>query len=143
MGREGIGRQRAEEALTAHKKKSAADIRQLQEGMGREGIGRQKAEERATGLQRKGEKMEAEGAKVGYHDPHVPEIKPSRKYGQYAGRKSIPWSSESLVKYDAAIIATAHSDVEYSKLINEVPCIVDTRNVLPKGDIKGTKHISA
>jgi UDP-N-acetyl-D-glucosamine dehydrogenase len=73
------------------------------------------------------EKLEDTGAEIGYCDPHVPEIKPSRKYGQYAGRKSIPWIPESLVKYDAAIIATAHSIVDHDCLLGVIPCIVDTR----------------
>ena len=76
-------------------------------------------------------KLEARGATVDYHDPHVPAIRPSREYGHYAGRQSVPWTAEVMSKYDAALIATAHDAVDHAQLAEWIPYVVDTRNALP------------
>lgn len=76
------------------------------------------------------ENLEGKGSVVDYHDPHVPVIPPSREYSRFAGRKSIPWTAEAMSRYDAAIIATAHSVVEHVELSEWIPCIVDTRNAM-------------
>jgi UDP-N-acetyl-D-glucosamine dehydrogenase len=62
------------------------------------------------------EKLEALGATVDYHDPHVPVIRPSRKYSHYAGRQSIPWTADAMSQCDAALIATAHDSVDHTQL---------------------------
>ena len=77
------------------------------------------------------EKLEALGATVDYHDPHVPTIRPSRKYSHYAGRQSIPWTADAMSQCDAALIATAHDSVDHAQLTEWIPCVVDTRNALP------------
>jgi len=74
------------------------------------------------------EKLEAKGARVDYHDPYVPEIRPSREHSHLAGRKSVPIETAC----DMLLISTAHAPFKshnFSKL--NVP-LVDTRNcVLP------------
>jgi UDP-N-acetyl-D-glucosamine dehydrogenase len=77
------------------------------------------------------EKLEALGATVDYHDPHVPVIRPSREYSHYAGRQSIPWTAEAMSPFDAGLIATAHDSVDHAQLTEWIPCVVDTRNALP------------
>ena len=52
------------------------------------------------------EKLEALGARVSYHDPYIPEIKLTREFPQFAGRKS----SDISNGYDLMIIATPHDD---------------------------------
>ncbi len=76
------------------------------------------------------EKMEAEGAKVGYHDPHVPVIRPSREYSHFAGRESVSWNKEAISEYDAVLISTAHSGVDHEQLTEWMTCVVDTRNAM-------------
>lgn len=78
------------------------------------------------------EKLESKGATVNYYDPHIPEIKSTRAHNRYAGQKSILWSESELTKFDAAIIATAHSGIVYDELIGLIPLVLDTRNVMPK-----------
>ena len=78
------------------------------------------------------EKLEAKGANVGYHDPHVPVIRPSREYSHFAGRESVVWNDQSVSAYDAAIISTAHSAVNNDQLAGWVSCIVDARNSVSK-----------
>jgi len=74
------------------------------------------------------EKLEDKGAKVDYHDPYVPAIRPSREHLHLAGRKSVPIETSC----DMLLISTAHGMFkthDFSKL--KVP-LVDTRNcVLP------------
>lgn len=74
------------------------------------------------------EKLEARGAKVDYHDPYIPVIRPTREHAHYAGRRSQTISSE----YDLILLATAHREyaaMDFSQLV--IP-IVDTRNCILK-----------
>jgi len=66
------------------------------------------------------------GAKVDFHDPFIPRIPSSRHYGHLSGIKSVPLDDISL--YDAVIIGTNHSDIDYKKLVQEAQLIIDTRN---------------
>jgi len=76
------------------------------------------------------EGLRRRGAEVGYHDPYIPVIRPTREHSQWAGTRSLPWTREVISKCDAVIIATAHSNVNHRELIAWSPCIIDTRNVL-------------
>ena len=70
------------------------------------------------------EKLEAKGAKVDFHDPFVPAIRPSREHQKLTGKKSVPINTSA----DLVVIATAHSPFkthDFSKL--KAP-LVDTRN---------------
>ena len=78
------------------------------------------------------EKLEDSGAKVGYHDPHVPVIRPNREYSHFAGRESEAWNKETISEYDAALISTAHTSVNHAQLIEWNLCVSDTRNAMAK-----------
>jgi UDP-N-acetyl-D-glucosamine dehydrogenase len=81
------------------------------------------------------ERLNSEVARFDYYDPNIPEIKPSREFSHFAGKKSIQWTQSQLIKYDAAIICTDHFGVEYGELLDNVSCVVDTRNAV-KEDMK-------
>jgi UDP-N-acetyl-D-glucosamine dehydrogenase len=69
-------------------------------------------------------KLEQKGAKVWFHDPLIPVIRPSRHHSELAGRRSVPMNKSS----DLVLIATAHAAFRmhnFSRL--RVP-LVDTRN---------------
>jgi UDP-N-acetyl-D-glucosamine dehydrogenase len=70
------------------------------------------------------------GAKVSYHDPHVPVIKPTREHPHWAGTKSVKWSRGVVTSFDAVLIATAHKAINYRQLAVWARFIVDTRNVM-------------
>lgn len=74
------------------------------------------------------ELIEQRGAEVGYHDPHVPEIPMTREHAALAGRRSIALTPEVIRSYDAVLIATDHSGVDYAMLVAEAALVVDTRN---------------
>jgi UDP-N-acetyl-D-glucosamine dehydrogenase len=72
------------------------------------------------------------GAEVAYYDPHVPAIRPSREHSHWAGTRSIAWNQETLSTFDAALIVTAHSQVDYQALLDWCPLVIDTRNATSK-----------
>jgi UDP-N-acetyl-D-glucosamine dehydrogenase len=74
------------------------------------------------------EKLEALGAQVDYHDPHIPEIKPTREHSQFAGRTSVDISDT----YDCILLAT-HHEVYKTYDFSGFSCpIIDTRNCVSK-----------
>jgi UDP-N-acetyl-D-glucosamine dehydrogenase len=70
--------------------------------------------------------LESRGAKTEYHDPYIPEIKPSREYPHLTGRRSVP--IESAGEYDAVVIATNHSTIDWAALVARARLVIDTRN---------------
>jgi len=70
------------------------------------------------------------GAEVGYYDPYVPVIRPTREHPHWAGTKSVDWNQETVGRFDAVVIATSHQCVNYEELAQWSSCIVDTRNAM-------------
>jgi UDP-N-acetyl-D-glucosamine dehydrogenase len=70
------------------------------------------------------------GARVSYYDPHIPVIRPTREHPNWAGTRSISWSSDALRKFDVALISTKHEAVNYQELADTVECVVDARNAM-------------
>lgn len=73
--------------------------------------------------------LQAEGAVVDYHDPHVPEL-------PKLGMASITLDAESLAAYDVAVVVTAHSGMDWEMVARESQLVVDLRNVVPEADGK-------
>jgi UDP-N-acetyl-D-glucosamine dehydrogenase len=71
------------------------------------------------------ELLEAAGAVVTYHDPHVPRV--SIRDREY---ESQPLISEFLATQDAVIVVTDHDSIDWSLVLQYTPFVVDTRNVL-------------
>jgi UDP-N-acetyl-D-glucosamine dehydrogenase len=67
--------------------------------------------------------LAAKGAKVSYHDPHVPEVELE---GWSA--KSIELSDEALASSDLVVILTNHAAVDYDRVVARAPRVYDTRN---------------
>lgn len=63
-----------------------------------------------------------------YYDPFIPVIRPTREHAAYTGMKSISWEPEKLAGYDAVLIATDHSEIDWHELATHARLIVDTRN---------------
>ena len=89
------------------------------------------------------ELIEARGARVDYHDPHVPELPPTRKHRAFAGRRSVPLAAETLASYDAVLIATDHDDVDYRLVAEQARLVVDTRNSLAKAGLANDRTYKA
>ena len=73
--------------------------------------------------------MREAGAVVDYHDPHVPETPAKRSFPDLAKQHSVPLSPETLARYDAVLVATDHSAVDYALVAEHAQVIVDTRGV--------------
>ena len=76
------------------------------------------------------EKLDEMGAVVSYNDPYIPEIKLTREYAKYAGKKSAEISS----KFDLILIATAHDEYRKIDFTSLGLPVVDTRNVIQDRD---------
>lgn len=71
------------------------------------------------------------GAKVSYHDPFIPKVPKTRKYKFEAESK--PLNEEILKSFDAVIITTDHSFIDYELIKRFAKLIIDTRGVFPSG----------
>lgn len=67
------------------------------------------------------ELLNGKGAVVAYHDPYVPSL----RIGEHR-LDSVPL--KDLGSYDAVVILTDHSRIDYQALVNETRLVVDTRN---------------
>jgi UDP-N-acetyl-D-glucosamine dehydrogenase len=61
------------------------------------------------------------GAEVAYHDPHVPELPSAGLLGQPL-EEAMGWA-------DAAVVVTAHPEVDHADVARRVPLVVDLRGV--------------
>src|SRR5437588_8709102 len=71
------------------------------------------------------EMFKERGAKVAYHDPYVPMIRPTREHAHWAGTKSVEWNRETIGSFDVVLIANNHASVKYQELAEWAGCIVD------------------
>jgi UDP-N-acetyl-D-glucosamine dehydrogenase len=76
------------------------------------------------------ESLKQRGAEVAYYDPYVPVIRPTREHPQWAGTQSVSWNRATIASFDAVVIVTAHSRVNYQELADWAECILDTRNAM-------------
>jgi UDP-N-acetyl-D-glucosamine dehydrogenase len=89
------------------------------------------------------ELLEGRGAKVEYHDPHIPVIGPTREYPRLAGRRSAPLSPETVGACDAVLIATDHDAIDYRALVETAKIVVDTRNACRRAGVASDKVVKA
>jgi UDP-N-acetyl-D-glucosamine dehydrogenase len=71
------------------------------------------------------------GANVAYHDPHVPSFA-----ADGIALESVPLEPS---EYDAVVIATAHSGVDYAQLVDDAALVVDLRNATGRAGISSEK----
>ena len=71
------------------------------------------------------------GASVAYHDPHVPSFA-----ADGVALESVPLEPS---EYDAVVIATAHSGVDYAQLVDDAALVVDLRNATGRAGISSEK----
>lgn len=70
------------------------------------------------------------GARISYHDPHVPVIGPTREHMDWAGTASLPFDAETLSSQDAIVISTNHAAFDLQAIANHADLIIDTRNAM-------------
>jgi UDP-N-acetyl-D-glucosamine dehydrogenase len=71
------------------------------------------------------------GAHVAYHDPHIPHFT----------EQGLELTSVALEpgNYDAVVITTAHTGIDYTALVEEAPVVVDLRNATGRAGITSDK----
>jgi UDP-N-acetyl-D-glucosamine dehydrogenase len=69
------------------------------------------------------------GARVAYHDPHVPRAPRMRTWPDLPPMESLVLSPETLAAHDAVVLVTDHSAVDYAMVAQHAPIVVDTRGV--------------
>jgi UDP-N-acetyl-D-glucosamine dehydrogenase len=69
------------------------------------------------------------GASIQYHDPHIAVAPRMRSWPDLPELRSIPLSAESLRQFDAVLIATDHSAVDYELVAEHSKLVVDSRGI--------------
>ena len=77
------------------------------------------------------ELLQNAGSDVSYHDPHVPTF--SEHGTELTSQPLDPGA------YDAVVIATAHSSIDYAQLVEDAKLVVDLRNALGRQGISDEK----
>jgi UDP-N-acetyl-D-glucosamine dehydrogenase len=67
------------------------------------------------------ELLEHKGAHVAYHDPYIPSF-------QAEGKTLTSVPLENLDSYDAVVIVTDHTNIDYAAVVERARLVVDTRN---------------
>ncbi|MSP60533.1 MAG: nucleotide sugar dehydrogenase [Myxococcales bacterium] len=80
------------------------------------------------------ELLQGKGAEVSYHDPYAATL----RIGEHV-LHSKPIDGNGLEGYDAVVIVTDHSSVDYGKVVREARLVIDTRNATRKvrGEARG------
>jgi UDP-N-acetyl-D-glucosamine dehydrogenase len=84
--------------------------------------------------------LKNKGAKVYYHDPHIPSFSGIRRYPQLA-MKCVRLTEKKMEKYDCAVIVTDHTQYDYRWVVKNSKLLVDTRNATKK--FRNSKIIKA
>ncbi|HEX7192248.1 MAG TPA: nucleotide sugar dehydrogenase [Thermoanaerobaculia bacterium] len=71
------------------------------------------------------------GAEIAYCDPHIARTRRGRK--RDLELESVPCRAETLSKYDAIVVATAHDEFKDAALYAGAKLVIDTRNIVPRG----------
>jgi UDP-N-acetyl-D-glucosamine dehydrogenase len=82
------------------------------------------------------ELLEERGAHVGFTDPYIACIPPTREHAHLAGRASVALSAEAARRYDVVLIVTDHDDVDYGLIAENAKLIVDTRNICERRGVR-------
>ncbi len=72
------------------------------------------------------ELLQQRGASVDYHDPYFPRLHKMRHHDFKLA--SVQLTPQALSDYDAVVIATDHSSIDYGEVVRHARLVVDTRN---------------
>lgn len=71
--------------------------------------------------------LKQKGARVSYHDPHIPRCSGMRRYPDL-DMESTPLTAETLGQADLVLLVTDHSALDYAWIASKARLILDTRN---------------
>ena len=83
------------------------------------------------------DRLRIKGCEVRYHDPFVPEVRFDDAHTEASGEpiSSVPLTDEELKAADCVVVVTNHSQIDYRRVTELAPLVVDTRNAL-NGDLR-------
>lgn len=81
--------------------------------------------------------LEAQGAEVDYHDPHVATF---REDGH--DYRSVALNDDAISRADAVVIVTDHTSIDYQRVVRLARLIVDTRNATAKLQLGKARVVS-
>jgi UDP-N-acetyl-D-glucosamine dehydrogenase len=87
--------------------------------------------------------IQKRGGNIAFHDPYIPEILPTREHAGFQGMKSVRFDEPTVSKFDAVLITTDHSNVDYASLVRWSKLVVDTRNATKNVHRGGARIVSA
>jgi UDP-N-acetyl-D-glucosamine dehydrogenase len=85
--------------------------------------------------------LKAKEAEINYYDTFIPETGETREHAEYTGKKTVEWNKKTVSEFDAVVISTNHSTIDYAELADWNECIIDTRNAMNEVETKGENHI--
>ena len=88
------------------------------------------------------ELLQADGARVSYSDPYVPECRGHRHYPNI-DMESVQLDEKTIREADVLILVTDHSSFDYAFIENHAACIIDTRDAFRKRGIDGDRIYKA
>jgi UDP-N-acetyl-D-glucosamine dehydrogenase len=76
--------------------------------------------------------LRSRGADLSYHDPFVPKVTFDHAYtiGDAEDLTNSELTDELVKNSDCVVICTEHSAIDYSRICELAPLIIDTRNAL-------------
>jgi UDP-N-acetyl-D-glucosamine dehydrogenase len=83
------------------------------------------------------DRLRSKGSDVRYHDPFVQHLDfdDAHTAGSRDPLNSVALTDEEIKASDCVVIVTNHSGVDYQRVVNLAPLVVDTRNAL-NGDLR-------
>src|SRR5882762_4944093 len=83
------------------------------------------------------DRLRSKGCTVSYHDPFVHQLSFDDAHTEGGGEplSSVDFTDEEIRAADCLIIVTDHSQVDYQRVVNLAPLVIDTRNAL-NGDVR-------
>jgi len=83
------------------------------------------------------DRLRTKGCEVSYHDPFVRQLTfdDAHKEGGGGPLSSVELNDEEIRSTDCVLIVTNHSQIDYRRIIELAPLVVDTRNALD-GDLR-------
>jgi UDP-N-acetyl-D-glucosamine dehydrogenase len=83
------------------------------------------------------DRLRSKGCDVCYHDPFVNEISFDDTHTAGSGDplSSVKLTDDEIKSSDCVVIVTNHSAIDYQRIVNLAPLVVDTRNAL-NGDVR-------
>src|SRR6266536_5439324 len=78
------------------------------------------------------DRLRSKGCEVSYHDPFVRELRFDETHTESSGAPlcSVELNNEQIETSDCIVIVTNHSQIDYRRVVELAPLIVDTRNAL-------------